>query len=135
MAFTSWQDLNRRAELRGTIENPNTPITGKELLKAFGQIETATGVVMSPEAALSHPDVYACVRIVTEYISMLPIQLYKRVKNDAGDRILKTLASDHPAFSLLAELPNPEMTAVEVIEAMVGHVLLRGNAYCHVVRG
>ena len=63
-------------ESRASIENPNTPLTGKELLKAFGSIETSAGVVISPEAALSHPDVYACVRVITEYIAMLPIQIF-----------------------------------------------------------
>ena len=121
-------------EPRASIENPNTPLTGKELLKAFGSIETSSGVVISPEAALSHPDVYACVRVISEYIAMLPIQVFKRQRDDSGDLLGKKPAPNHPLWPLLHELPNPEMTAVEVVEAMVGHVLLRGNAYAHVVR-
>src|SRR5579872_7011905 len=121
-------------EARASIESPNTPITGKELLKAFGSIETSSGIVISPEAGLSHPAVYACVKVITEYIGMLPIQIFRRIPDHNGDMLGKQPDPNHPVWPLLYELPNPEMTAVEVIEAMVGHVLLRGNSYAHVVR-
>ena len=147
MAFRTAQELSAASapmvaarlaslgiESRASIESPNTPITGKELLKAFGSIETSSGILISPEAGLSHPDVYACVKIITEYIGMLPIQVFQRMRDESGEMLGKKPATTHPLWSLLFELPNPEMTAVEVIEAMVGHVLLRGNAYAHVVR-
>ena len=148
MAFKTFQELSAAnapkvearlaslglVEARSSIESPNTPITGKELLKAFGSIETSSGILISPEAGLSHPDVYACVKVITEYIGMLPIQVFQRMRDESGEMLGKKPATTHPLWPLLFELPNPEMTAVEVIEAMVGHVLLRGNAYAHVVR-
>ena len=134
MGFTSWQEMNKRAELRASIENPNTPLTGKELLKAFGEIETASTIMVSPSAALSHSAVYACVKVITETIAILPIEIFQHTRDTNGDIQGKKLAQNHRLYPLLHELPNPEMTAVEVIEAMVGHVLLRGNSYAHVLR-
>lgn len=140
LAAASAPSINARlsalglVEPRASLENPNTPITGKELLKAFGSIETASGILVSPESGLSHPDVYACVKVITEYIGMLPIQVFQRMKDESGEMLGKKPATNHALWPLLNELPNPEMTAVEVIEAMVGHVLLRGNAYAHVLR-
>ena len=121
-------------ESRASLENPATPLTGRELIRAFGEIETSSGIIISPEAGLSHPDVFACVKVITEYIAMLAIQIYQRIPDHNGDMLGKKPDPTHPVWPLLFELPNPEMTAVEVIEAMVGHVLLRGNAYAHVVR-
>lgn len=73
-------------------------------------------------------------KVITEYIGMLPIQVFQRLKDDSGEMLGKKPATNHPLWPLLYELPNPEMTSMEVIEAMVGHVLLRGNAYAHILR-
>jgi HK97 family phage portal protein len=134
MGFTSWQEMSARAELRASIENPNTPLTGKELLKAFGSIETASSIQVSAEGSLSHSAVYACIKVITESIAILPIEIFQWTRATNGDVQGKKPALNHQLWPILHDLPNPEMTAVEVIEALVGHVLLRGNAYCHVQR-
>lgn len=76
------------------------------------------------DAALQLSTVFACVRLIAETISTLPIFLYKRI----GER--RVLAREHPLFTLLHDSPNADMTAVEFWEAIVSQLCLWGNAYC-----
>lgn len=89
---------------------------------------TASGAMVNPVTALTHPAVYACVKIISETLAAMPLILYKRKSDDSKDR-----ATDHPLFRLLKSLPNPRMTAFEFREMLVGHYLLRGNAYAQII--
>lgn len=68
--------------------------------------------------------VWACVRLLAETISTLPIGLYERLAN--GDR---RIATEHPLYELLHNQPNADMTAQTFWEIVVASLLLRGNAF------
>jgi HK97 family phage portal protein len=110
------------------IENPARPLTGAALLAAFGAVPSASGQYVAPSNALQIASVYACVRVISETISTLPVHVYRRT--DSGHELVR----DHPAAKLLEQGPNDEMSRVDLFETLVGHVLLWGNGYAEVNR-
>jgi HK97 family phage portal protein len=98
-------------------------------LDAFEGAETSSGIPMNEKTALGIPAVYACIRVLTEAIASLPLLTYERFAN--GDR---ERARDFSLFRLLHDAPNPLMTSFELRELLVGHLCLRGNAYCYIER-
>ncbi|HWU69213.1 MAG TPA: phage portal protein [Stenotrophobium sp.] len=87
---------------------------------------TATGLRVSPDRALQLPAVLACVRVLAESFSILPLRVYRNTGN-ARKRLTK-----HWLIDLLARHPNPYQTPFEWREMMQGHLALRGNAYNHI---
>lgn len=75
-------------------------------------------------AALQLSTVWACVRLIAETISTLPLIVYE-TKSDGT----RAIARQHPLYSLLHDSPNADMTAVEFWEAVLSGLLLWGNAY------
>lgn len=88
---------------------------------------TATGVTVTPDNALTSTAVWACVRVISESVAGLPLLTYRR-RADGG----KERATDHPLYSLLHDSPNPEQTAFEFREMMAAHVCAWGNAYANI---
>ncbi len=100
------------------------------LLKALsGGRETASGRSVDAQEALSSVAVLACVRVLAESCGMLPLHVYQRLEPRGRER-----AAQHPLDRLLGARPNPEMTAVEYREAMVGHLATWGNHYSEIQR-
>lgn len=99
------------------------------LVEAFGG-QTYSGVAVTPESAMRASAVYACVRILSSSMASLPFRLYRRLPDGGRER-----ATDHPLYSLLAQLPNPYETAYESTERAMVSALLRGAAYWRIVRG
>lgn len=79
---------------------------------------------MSPGAALQISAVFACVRLIAETISTLPLIVYRR-KNGGG----REVAADMVLYGLLHDQPNADQTATEFWEMIVIRLALRGNAY------
>jgi len=98
-------------------------------LDAFEGTETTAGIHITETVALGIPAVYACIRVLTEAIASLPLLTYERFEN--GD---KERARGFSLYHLLHESPNPLMTSFELRELLVGHLCLRGNAYCFIER-
>lgn len=91
---------------------------------------TQSGQRVTPEGALQLSAVYACVRVLTETISSLPLIVYQRTPEGGKQR-----ADGHPLFALLHDQPNPWQSSLEFIEMMQGHLELRGNAYAEIIEG
>lgn len=72
--------------------------------------------------------VYACIRVLSESIAQLPLQLYK-IENGKREK-----ATDHPLYFLLHSEPNPEMSSFNWREAMMMHMLVFGNCYSQIIR-
>jgi len=79
--------------------------------------------------AFSVAAVYACVRVIAETCASLPIVLYRRRADGGKDR-----ADGDPLYDLLKYRPNPFQTSLEWREQLFTSALLRGNAYCQVIR-
>lgn len=87
-------------------------------------METGSGVYISEDSAIRIAAVWACVRVLSETLASIPVQVYERKGNDSRE-----LARNHPAYRLLHDRPGREQTSFEFFETMQGHLCLRGNAY------
>jgi HK97 family phage portal protein len=82
---------------------------------------------VSTSNALHIATVFACSRVLAEGIAMLPLVLYER-----NGRI-RNRAETHPLYTMLHDLPNPEMTSTVFRMTMQGHLAVWGNAYAQIV--
>jgi HK97 family phage portal protein len=93
----------------------------------MGATATTTGRALTPESALTQVTVLACVRLLAEVVGTLPCVLYRRLAPRGRER-----ATSHPLYGILHDLPNPELTTLELYENITGHLALWGNAYCEI---
>lgn len=96
----------------------------------YDEMRSHSGTSVNAGNALESSPVYCAVRLLAETIAQLPIQAYRRKKSGT-----KEWLSDYPAQITLAREPNPWQTSLEWREMMMGHLLLRGNAYSRIVAG
>ncbi len=98
-------------------------------IKAMGW-STGGDITVNEKTALGITAVFSAVRILAETVGSLPLILYRRREDDGKER-----ATDHPLYPILHELPNPEMTSMELRETLMGHLAAWGNAYAYIVFG
>ena len=89
----------------------------------------SSGVSVDKNTALTFTAVWSAVRLLSESISILPINIYQREKN--GD---KSLALNNPSYYLLHNEPNNYMSAVAFFEKIMMDLCLSGNSFVHIVR-
>mgnify|MGYP003625631654 FL=1 len=104
---------------------------GQNFLRAhsLGNFGANTGVAVTKESSLSFSAVYACVRLISETIASLPINVF--MEEADGDRISQRT---HPVYKLLAKKPNNYMTPYTFKEVILTNLLLEGNAYFLIIR-
>ena len=90
---------------------------------------STSGKAVNERTAMQMTAVYSCVRILSEAVAGLPLNVY-RYEGDGS----KKKALSHPLFHLLHDEPNPEMTSFNFRETLMGHLLLYGNAYAQIIR-
>ena len=119
--------LLKTEEQRATLKNPD-----RALIEALrGGLATAAGVYVSDEGALTYGAVLACVRVLSESVASLPCILYERIE-EVG-RLGKQRATGHSLYRVLHNKPNLEMSAFEMWEMAIVHLLLWGNFYAEIV--
>lgn len=91
---------------------------------------SATGLSIDADSAMRVAAVYRCRNILAETLASLPLQIYRR-RDDGG----KEIARDHPLYGVLHTRPNSWQTSFEFREMMMGHLVMRGNAYAQIVAG
>lgn len=89
--------------------------------------ESATNVTV--ETALQLSAVWACVKLITETMGSLPINIYK--VSDSG---VRTPFADHPLSKLFRGKVNRWQTRQEYIESIVYQFVLQGNDYSVIQR-
>ncbi|PHM22287.1 phage portal protein [Xenorhabdus ehlersii] len=85
---------------------------------------SSSGKTVSADKALQLSTVWACVRLLSETVSTLPLKIYQ--SNDDGSR---KLAKNHPVYPILCNRPNLEMTQSRFMLTVVASLCLRGNAF------
>lgn len=85
---------------------------------------SSSGKVVTADKAIQLSAVWACVRLLSESISTLPLKIY--VRQPDGSR---KAATNHPAYSILCRRPNSEMTPSRFMLMVVASICLRGNAF------
>ena len=87
------------------------------------------GVVVSSETAIRMSTVYACVRLLSDTISSLPMGAY--VRRGRNRISYAAVYGDVPGW---VNKPNAESTRMEFLEQVLASLNLRGNAYILTVR-
>ena len=88
--------------------------------------ESATPVTF--DSAMQLSAVWACVKIISETISSLPLTIYR--KTDSG----RKEAVNHPLSLLFNGKVNRYQTKIEFFETVLLNLLTTGNAYCYMQR-
>lgn len=111
---------------RASPENPSTSLSNPAawLTGLFGS--SKTGVQVSEDNALTFSAVYAAVRIISETIASIPLNVY------VYDGETRTIAREHPIQKLLAETPNSVSSSFTFREALAANLVLHGNAYAKI---
>ena len=111
---------------RSSPENPSTSLSNPAawLTGLFGT--SKTGVQVSEDNALTFSAVYAAVRIISETIASIPLNVYQ------ADGETRVKALGHPVQDLLAKAPNSVSSTFTFREAMASNLVLHGNAYAKI---
>lgn len=88
----------------------------------YGQ-DNSTGIRVTADKALTLSSVWACVRLISQTVSTLPVGMYEKGKSG------RTEVDKHAVLRIVRRKPNAEMTAVIFWESMVATMLLRGNTF------
>ncbi len=91
-------------------------------------VPASSGVNVNERSALSVAAVLACVRLLSDMVAKLPIELYQA--NKKGPKPIK----NHPAIKLLAGTPSDLHTSFELRKLMMTGKGLGGNGYARVYR-
>ncbi|KJM61582.1 portal protein [Enterobacter hormaechei subsp. steigerwaltii] len=111
-----------KSALLNLLGVPISLTTGTFWEEWFGT--SSSGKVVTADKAIQLSAVWACVRLLSESISTLPLKIY--VRQPDGSR---KAATDHPAYSILCRRPNSEMTPSRFMLMVVASICLRGNAF------
>ncbi len=88
-----------------------------------GLLSDSIATPVSTSTAMGVNAFTAGIRLIAEDLGHLPLITYRRL--DKG----KERAYDHPAYAMLHDSPNPEMTSMVFRETGVGHLYSWGNWY------
>ena len=118
-------DINNPAIWTGlSIGHPGVTFQTVEI---WGQ--SSAGVTISEEVALQLSTVWACIKVISEDVAVLPWHVFRRVSETTRARL-----TDHPVERVLDVEPNPEMTALTFRELILRWALSYGNGYAEIER-
>src|SRR3990167_7133719 len=104
------------------------PMDHEMVGRVFGNISHA-GKAVNETASMRLSAAWACRRILSESIGMLPLSMYR--KDTSGNA---ESATDYWLHDLLVRSPNRDQTSVEFRESMVLNLTGDGNAYAFIER-
>ena len=104
---------------------PAEPKRGRQYAST---VAGATAKPVTFDTAMTVSAVFACIRLLAETVSSLPLNMYKL--DSEGNRILD---SQHDLIKLLKYRPNRRQTRIEFFEQLMLNLVSSGNAY--VLRG
>ena len=120
MAF--WQNIWSWLGGSGTSRNAGDQISGP-----MGYA-TASPVEVNEDSAMQLSAVWACVRLLSETVASLPVNVYRKTATG------RELAPDHWLSLLMARKPNRYQTKVEFFETLMLNLALHGNAYAKITK-
>lgn len=115
-------------EQRGSIENPNVPISEAIDFLLDGE-ESLTGRRVSANSALKYHAVWRAVDLIAKDIAKVNVFIYER---GAGGN--KERARDHAAYKLIRKRPNSWQTHYTFFHMLTAHATLHGNGYAFISR-
>lgn len=120
MAF--WQNIWSWLGGSGSSRNAGNQISGP-----MGYA-TASPVEVNEDSAMQLSAVWACVRLLSETVASLPVNVYRKTQKG------RELAPDHWLSLLMARKPNRYQTKVEFFETLMLNLALHGNAYAKITK-
>ena len=108
---------------------PNKTQEERGFLEQMSRCGNSSAMSVSTDSAMSFAAVFAAIRILSESVAQLPIQLCERDAN--GD---KTIRTDHPLYNLLHRKPNGYMTTFIFMQKILTDLCTNGNSYVQIVR-
>lgn len=100
---------------------PAEPKRGRQYAST---VAGATAKPVTFDTAMTVSAVFACIRLLAETVSSLPLNMYKL--DSEGNR---TLDSQHELIKLLKYRPNRRQTRIEFFEQLMLNLVSSGNAY------
>lgn len=91
---------------------------------------TPSGIRVNADNSMACSAYTACIRLIADGVSSLPLHLYRRLPGGGKER-----AYDHPLYRLLHQQPNPWQTAQEFRDYMTSLYLHYGAAYAEIRPG
>lgn len=101
-------------------------LTSGDFWAAWNSNSNFAGQNVTINSTLQLSAAWACIRLISETLSTLPMNLYK----DTGGA--KVVAREHQLYTLLHTQPNADMTAAVFWQAFIASMLLWGNAYIEI---
>lgn len=108
------------ALLRGSIENPDTPLSSSTIGDWLGGGRTKAGVTVNERRVLGLPTFWTGVRLVSSSLAQVPIHTYRKGSRQRVDRAVWA-----PAL----EKPNPAQTPFEFWQTFYMHAQCWNNAF------
>jgi HK97 family phage portal protein len=97
---------------------------------SYGGNRTPSGIRVNAENSMACSAYTACIRVISDAVSSLPLHVYERLANGG-----KRAAPDNPVYRLLHQQPNPWQTAQEFRDWMTGMYLHYGASYAEIRPG
>jgi len=85
---------------------------------------SSSGKVVTADKAMRLSAVWACIRLLSESVSTLPLKVYERQPDGS-----RKPAKNNPVSQVLCRRPNSEMTPSRFMLMVVASICLRGNAF------
>ncbi|WP_304335314.1 phage portal protein, partial [Conchiformibius steedae] len=98
---------------------------GYPTLSAAISGQSASLAALSADKALTLSAVWACVRLLAQTVSTLPLKVFQYDANGGKE----TVESGHYLQQLLTVRPNMQQTPCKMLEFLMASLCLRGNAY------
>lgn len=95
--------------------------------KPIWDLAAALGLPVTSNRAMMNPTVWACVNVLAKSFAVMPFVLYQPKEGGGRTKLRK-----HWLFRLFAKAPNRFQTPFEFRLMLMGHLALRGNAYCQI---
>lgn len=99
------------------------------LVDLFGGMTTATGLRVSVKDALTVPGIAACIQVLADDLSKVPLILYRRLPGGGREE-----ATDHPLYGLLKQGPAGWLSSSSWRRTLVHNSLAYGNGYSRISR-
>ena len=93
-----------------------------------GGLPAWSGESVTTATALNHSVVFACNRLISETLGMLPLAMKRNGDNGT------VVATEKPMYRGLKNAPSDEMTAKTFKETLTSHKLLGGMGYSQIIR-
>jgi len=107
--------------------NANTQRTGTQQTQP-SSVAHEDAPTIGVDGALQVSTGWACVTLLVETISSLPLVVYKKTKG--GREVYK----DYLLYNVLHDSPNKRQTSIQFWSTMILNLTLRGNAYARIIR-